>query len=236
MSLQDHQISRVVVPKASGLLAERLRDLILQGHFSSGNMLPPERELVSESGLSRGTVREALKILETQNLVVIRSGGARVSVPKRFDLVRSTKLFVRANGVTLASLLDCRVAIEPMLARLAAAHRTEVELANLEELQTKFAASVNDTQRYRTLNFQWHLAIARASLNEPLTALMEAISTPVLEATGYESITTPESRRAAVAAHAQIMDAIQSGNGEAAASAMVAHLMAYNALVKPARI
>jgi GntR family transcriptional regulator, transcriptional repressor for pyruvate dehydrogenase complex len=132
MKLSEAQISRVVVPKASGLLAGRLRQLILGGDFASGEMMPSERDLVSESGLSRGTVREALKILETEGLVVIRPGrlgGARVKVPQRGDLVRSTEQFLRANQVTLENLFDCRVAIEPMLARLAAIHRTDEELA-----------------------------------------------------------------------------------------------------------
>lgn len=238
MSLMDVRISRVVVPKASGLLAGRLREMIVQGRVSSGDMLPPERDLVIESGLSRGSVREALKILETEGLVEIRSGragGARVTVPKRIDLVRSTELFLRANGVTLESLLDCRIAIEPMLARLTARNRTQAELEHLHELHEKFAASVDDTPRYRTINFQWHLAIARASRNEPLTALMEAISTPVLEAIGYENVTTPTTRREAVAAHARIMAAIDAGDADAASEAMEAHLTVYDALVKPAR-
>jgi GntR family transcriptional repressor for pyruvate dehydrogenase complex len=228
-------INRVVVPKASGLLAGRLRDLIIQGQFSSGDLLPPERYLVVESGLSRGSVREALKILETEGLVEIRpgrSGGAKVTLPKRGDLVRSTELFVRANGVDLQALLDCRVAIEPMLARLAAQNRSDEELAVIRDLHVQFQESVDDIQRYRSINFQWHLAIARASRNEPLTALMEAISTPVLEATGYENVTTPKTRNAAVKIHGEIGRAIERQDGEAAAKAMLDHLSAYTAIMR----
>jgi GntR family transcriptional regulator, transcriptional repressor for pyruvate dehydrogenase complex len=238
MKLSEAQISRVVVPKASGLLAGRLRQLILGGDFASGEMLPSERDLVSESGLSRGTVREALKILETEGLVVIRPGrlgGARVKVPQRGDLVRSTEQFLRANQVTLENLFDCRVAIEPMLARLAAIHRTDEELAALDEIHARFITTIDDTPRYRAVNFEWHLVLARASRNEPLTALMEAITTPVLNASGFGRLTTPETRREAIAAHSAIMDAVRRQEPETARAAMEAHLAGYNSLVKAYR-
>ncbi|CAN5803616.1 hypothetical protein BH23PSE1_BH23PSE1_02390 [soil metagenome] len=83
------------------------------------------------------------------------------------------------------------------------------------------------------MNFEWHLAIARASRNEPPTALMEAISTPVIEATGDENVTTPATRREAVAAHGRVMAAVGRGDAKAAAEAMQAHLTAYTSLVKP---
>lgn len=235
MPVSELPIHRVVVPRAPGLLAERLRDLILQGEFMSGELLPPERDLVAESGLSRGSVREALKILETEGLVEIRSGrsgGARVTIPKRTTLARSTELFVRANAVPLESLLDCRIAVEPMLARLAARNRTEDELQRLRSLHEEFEASVADVKLYRQVNLTWHLAIAAASRNEPLTALMEAISTPLLEATGYEVVTTAKTRQEAVRAHAAVVDAIARHDEDAAARAMEKHLSSYSSILR----
>jgi GntR family transcriptional regulator, transcriptional repressor for pyruvate dehydrogenase complex len=235
MALTKSSIDRVILHKAPGLLAARLRELILRGEFMSGDLLPPERDLVTESGLSRGSVREALKILETEGLVEIRSGrlgGARVTIPKRTALARSTELFVRANGVNLESLLDCRIAVEPMLARLAARHRSEAELKEICQLHAEFETSVDDIQRYRQINFHWHLAIAAASRNEPLTALMEAIATPVFEATGYEVVTTPDTRRGAVKAHAAVVAAIERQDEEAAARAMEKHLTSYSSILR----
>ena len=235
MSVSDISIRRVVAQKASGLLAGRLRDMILSGEFLSGELLPPERDLVADSGLSRGSVREALKILETEGLVEIRSGrsgGARVTVPKRTALVRSTELFVRANGVPLDSLLDCRIAVEPMLALLAARNRSAAELEKLRKLHREFEASVGDVKRYRQVNLAWHLAVAIASRNEPLMALMEAISTPLLEATGYEAVTTPETRQQAVRAHAAVIEAIARQDESAASRAMEKHLSSYSAILR----
>jgi DNA-binding FadR family transcriptional regulator len=220
----------LVLTKAPGLLADRLRELILAGKFNIGEMLPTERDLVIDSGLSRGSVREALKILETEGLIEIRtgrSGGAMVTTPKRDSLARSVEVFVRANSITLADMLDCRVAAEPTLARLAAQRRTSEELAELRELHKQFAASTDDLPRYRRINFEWHLAIARASRNEPLIALMEAISKPVLDATGFEKFTTPKTRNDAVKAHAAIIEAIAAQDADAAETAMQNHLLSY---------
>ena len=226
----DLDLRPLALPKAPGLLADKLREMILRGELAAGSILPAEREIVGSSGLSRGSVREALKILETEGLIRIktgRTGGAVVSAPQRDLLARSVEVFVRANAIKLEALLDCRLAVEPMLARLAARNRTEEELANLVRLHAEFTTSVDHVERYRLVNFEWHLVIARASRNEPLTAVMEAISTPVREATGFERFTTPATRREAVRAHEAILAAIACRDQDAAAGAMHDHLSVY---------
>lgn len=235
MSLSKPSIRPIVAPKASSLLANKLREMILSGELYAGELLPPEQSLVTESGLSRGSVREALKILEIEGLLEIRSGragGARVTVPQRHSLARTTELFVRTNGITLQSLLDCRIAVEPMLARLTARNRKEAELKRLRELHQAFEDSVDNVQRYRRINFDWHLAVAAASRNEPLIALMEAIANPVYEATGYEVVTTLGSRREAVKAHNAVMKAIERQDEEEAARTMEQHLTSYSAILR----
>ena len=67
-------LAAVVVPKASDVLAARLREMILSSGLAEGTPLPTERELVTQSGLSRASVREALRVLETEGLVVTRAG------------------------------------------------------------------------------------------------------------------------------------------------------------------
>lgn len=235
--MSESGINRIVLPKSANLLSDRLRDMILRGNFAPGDLLPAERALVQETGLSRGSVREALRILETEGLVEItrgRSGGIRVSMPKRDMLTRSVELFVRANAVSLSALLDCRAAIEPMLARLAARHRTAAELAELEDLHQRFADSIEDLARYRSINYRWHLKIAECSRNEPLTALIQAILTTALEATAYEKVTTPPNRQRAIEAHSHVMEAIRRQDAEAAADAMETHLTAYSKLTQAA--
>ncbi|MDF2235686.1 FCD domain-containing protein [Albimonas sp. CAU 1670] len=224
------RIAPVVVPKASDVLADRLRDLIVAGRFLPGEALPPERELAAESGLSRSSVREALRLLETEGLLTTRAGragGSVVTRPGRDSIARSVELFVRAHGMRLGALLDCRLAVEPMLARLAACNRTEAQLAEIAEIHARFEASVDKVPAYKRINLDWHLAVARASGNEPLMALMEAVAAPIRDAQEYRHVTTPELRRGAVRAHSVILEAIAAGDGEAAFKRMERHVGAY---------
>jgi len=228
------KLETITLSKASTLLSDRLRELIVSGSVKPGETLPSERELVATSGLSRGSVREALKILETEGLVEVRlgrAGGSRVTAPKREGLVRSVETYLRANSIGLRELLDCRIAIEPMLARLCAINRTEQELEKLHALHRDFMETLTDVKRYRSLNFEWHRSIALASRNDPLIALMEAISAPILAASGFERATSPRTRHNAVSAHQEILGAIERRDAEAAAKAMEWHLSAYTGIV-----
>ncbi len=220
----------VVVPKASEVLAGRLRELIIQGRISPGDFLPSERDLVLESGLSRTSVRDALRVLETDGLIstkVGRTGGSMVTLPGRASVARSVEVFVRTHGIRLESLLECRGAVEPTLARLAAKNRTQAQLDEITAIHETFVASVDDVPSYKNINLDWHLAVARASANEPLTALMEAVSMPIRDAMDYRHVTTPELRQAAVKAHTVILKAIAEQDGDAAFKRMDRHVSAY---------
>jgi len=225
----------IQVPKASDILAARLRDLILSGRIPPGQSLPTERALVSESGLSRSSVRDALRLLEVEELIVTRpgrAGGSTVRRPGRSSVARSMQLFVRSHGIRLEALLECRVGVEPFLASLAATNHTESELAEIRDIHHRFEASEHDVSAYKRLNLDWHLAVARASRNEVLIALMEAISQPILDAAGYQEVTTPEIRHEAIRAHCAIMQALERRDSKAAFSRMEKHVAAYAAIAR----
>lgn len=223
-------IAPISVPKAADILAAQLRRMIVEGVVPPGSYLPNERTLVAESGLSRTSVRDALRILEAEGLIstkVGRTGGSMVTRPQRDLLARSLELFVRTHDIRLDALLECRVAIEPTLARLAARDRTPAQLAEMEALHLRFAASGEDVAEYKVVNLEWHLAIARASGNEPLIALMEAVAEPVRDAMDYANVTTPERRAVAIQAHARILEAIREQDEAKAERRMSRHVIAY---------
>lgn len=228
-------VDRIEVPKAADILAERLRDLIMSGQIPPGGSLPPERQLVIDSGLSRTSVREALRVLEVEGLITTRpgrSGGSTVRLPGRSSVARSMQLFVRSHGVRLEALLECRVGLEPFLASLAAVNGTEAEIEEIREIHGRFAGSADDVAAYKRLNLDWHLAIARASHNEVLIALMEAIAQPIFDAAAYQEVTTAEIRREAIRAHAAILEALERRDPDLAASRMAKHLNAYASVAR----
>src|ERR1700746_2834853 len=122
------RLTPLQVPKSSDVLADDLRARILRGAFPEAPALPPERELVKQTRMSRATVREALRILEVQGLVRVRTGragGAYVSRPGQDSMADSVDLLIRARRIRIPALLETLEAIEPFCAPPAAKQRTD---------------------------------------------------------------------------------------------------------------
>jgi DNA-binding FadR family transcriptional regulator len=225
----DLKLAPIVVPKTSDVLADHLRRRILGGALSPGAALPPERDLVVQTGLSRGSVREALRILEAEGLVSTRpgrQGGSVARQPGDESLAKYISLFVHGRGISLISLLQTREAVEPSLAYLAAMNRTEQDLAALIEQTKRVEEAFTDVPRYLEENVKWHCAIAAASHNELLKSFMVAISSMVYKASAIEDFATDEVRAVVIKAHRRILDAITARDGDAARRRMSRHLAA----------
>lgn len=221
------QLSPMEVPKASDVLANGLRERILSGEFVEGTPLPPERELVTQTRMSRTTVREALRILEVQGLVRIkagRAGGAFVQRPGEDDMARSVGLLIRGRQIRLAALFETREAVEPYCASLAAIHRTEQDLEALEAANAALESSGSDLGAFLKANIDFHVAVAKASHNELLSGFMMAISKAIYTATANEGFITDQVRATAVRAHKTITNAIRAQDPEAAVRRMTRHV------------
>lgn len=226
------RLSPIVVPKTSDVLASELRRQILSGQWPPGASLPAERELVTQTGLSRGSVRDALRILESESLVITRPGrygGSVANKPDDESLKRSISSFVHGRGITLLSLLQTREAIEPSLASLAATNRTEDELQLLVEVTKRVENAFLTPPEFLRENVAWHMAIAAASHNELLRAFLHSISNMVYKASAIENFATEEVRNHVVFAHRRILEAIVSQDAELAARRMALHLAAVTA-------
>ena len=224
------QLSPMKVPKASDVLANELRERILSGEFAEGTGLPAERDLVTQTRMSRTTVREALRILEVQGLIRIkagRTGGAFVQQPGEEAMASTVNLLIRGRQIRLAALLETREAIEPYCAQLAATHRTEEELEVLEEANRLISDDNADLPQFLQANVDWHVGVARASHNELLSGLMAALSRAIYAATEDEKFVDAEVRHATVHAHTTITDAIRAQDADAAVRRMKRHVHSY---------
>jgi DNA-binding FadR family transcriptional regulator len=233
--MSDLKLSPIVVPKTSDVLATELRRQILSGTLAPGASLPAERDLVVQTGLSRGSVREALRILEAEGLVSTRpgrQGGSVARKPGDESLARYISLFVHGRGISLLALVQTREAVEPSLAALAAKNRTAEDLRELESISERLEAAYADTPRYLAENVNWHCAIARASHNELLRAFMVAISSMVYKASAIENFATEDVRKVVIRAHRRINEAIAGRDAEAASRRMARHLAALTAAIK----
>ena len=228
------KIDNIRVEKRYEALATALRDQILSGEIASGDALPNELELVARSGISRGSVREALRVLEAQGLVSTRvgRGQGRRAVRPGAELVRnSLEFFIRGHQVEFSMLMETMETLEPSLAALAALHHTEKDIVLFQEHLQKLRATTG-AKRFLTANMRWHQVIAHASHNQILIALYDAVSPGLLDphVAGFASV---EVRETVVHAANRIQEAIVSRDVETARRRMQRHVQAYRQRVEP---
>jgi GntR family transcriptional repressor for pyruvate dehydrogenase complex len=214
------------IPKASSILADQIRDRIVRGRLPRGTELPNEAELIESSGFSRGTVREALRLLESQGLIAIRRGshgGVQVDRPDIGHVTRSTALLLALSDARLADLFEFRRLLEPAAAALAARNATAEQRAQLLAV-----TSVNAEERL-TDTVGFHALVAGASGNEfhrvTLLGVLEIAQWHAPEG-GHSHDELGDARRA----HRRVAECISAGDAEGAAQAMARHLAAFEAV------
>ena len=225
-------VARISVPKPYIVLANHLRDNILRGVIAEGDSLPSERELVEQTGLSRGAVREALRTLSVEGLVQTRHGrfgGSIVTLPGNDSMAAAISRFVQGRKVPLRSLQETREVLEPYLARLAAKRRSEADVQTLKVLHQELVASAGNFKQFALLNVKWHHAVAAASANELLATLLYSISHGLEVATMVDEYDTADTREQVIRVHGRIVAAIEAGDADLAERNMREHMTATHA-------
>jgi GntR family transcriptional regulator, transcriptional repressor for pyruvate dehydrogenase complex len=220
----------VEVPKASDVLARELRERILSGELAEGIALPAERELVKQTQMSRATVREALRILEVQNLVRVRAGragGAFVQRPTTKSMASTVSMLIRGRQIKLADLMETREALEPFCAELAARKRTDDDLAVLDQANSDIADPGADLSAFLQANLDWHVGVAMAGRNELLIGFMTALSQAIYTGTENAAFVDDNVRTVTARAHRSVTAAIRSRDADAAGRRMRRHVHSY---------
>lgn len=213
-------------PKISERIARRLVNYIIDNDLPPGTRLPNERELVESFGVGRTTLREALRLLETRGAITIKSGprgGPVVRRPKPEDLGESLTLILQFSGASLNDILEAREALEPMMARLAAARITDEQLDGVYETIELMQENLGNHDLFLRENARFHAAVAEATGSVVLRTFNDTLKAIADGAAMGVSYT--ERRHAAVAkAHRAIADALKSHDGDAAEEAMLQHV------------
>lgn len=219
------------VRKAYEQVYDQLRELIVKGEFARGQRLPNEAVLARNFGVSRGTVREALRVLAAQNLIRTAKGaggGSFVTMPtvdhiSEF-LQANISLLSESNDVTLDEFLEARELLEVFAARSAAQRRTEAHLEQLRDTIMTEPEQLN-TQEQFSYNKEFHSAVLGACGN----TLLCIAAQPVFSILQTNLRRSPLAKRFPIRVnddHRVILRAIEAGDADAAADAM-RHHMAY---------
>jgi DNA-binding FadR family transcriptional regulator len=208
-------------------IADQILWQIGSGHLKPGDVLPPERELTQSFAVGRSSVREALRILESQGVIRPVSGGAFVVAEAANPLNTSLRLLFKLDGRTgTRDLFELRRILDCEAAALAAERRTDEHLADMAasigRMESALAVQTAG-ELFIDADLQFHLAVAEASGNRLLVYCMDAIRGVVQRALMTVYL-LPQSPERAVIEHSRIRAAIESGERERARQEMQSHL------------
>ncbi len=204
-------------------LVERLAAEIAQGRLQPGQRLPSERVLSEAHAVSRASVREAIRTLESRGMVECHQGRGSFVRPLGLDrLVQVPAGPVTVDDRGVLHLFEVRAVVEPGVARLAAQRARPDDLTALRQLVEQQQALL-DAGRYTSADdARFHVRLARLSGNPVMTRLVEGVMRMLGEV--REPARRASGLPASIAGHWEVLRAIEAGDAERAAAAMTAHL------------
>ncbi len=227
----------VRVPKAAELVAKQIRNAIIRGKLTDGDTLPAESQLITEFDVSRPTIREAIRVLESEGLVKVARGargGAEISSPNYAMIERAAGITLQAQGVTMGDLYEMRTLIEPPAARFVAERNSEKAVPILRALIDDEMRLINDHLAMTPLVVEFHRMLMELSGNKTLTMFAQALRGLVdahlalVQRRRHEIDPASSARelRYGLKSHAKLVDFIEAKDGPGAEAHWKSHMIA----------
>lgn len=213
--------------KISQLIASEIVREIVERDLKEGDRLPTEADMLQEFDVGRASIREALRILEGFGLISIRqgqNGGPVVATLRPEDLARTLSFYFHMTGATYGELIEARLVIEPVMARLAAERQHPEHLRQLREVTEREQIASLEGPEYLECAEEFHVVVSGMSGNGVLDLLGRALRNLFQERTAFGALLPPDARPLNRKVHLAISDAILAGDGDRAARLMEEHL------------
>jgi len=203
----------------------KIKDMILSGEIKPRDKLPPEKELSERLGLSRSSLREAVKALEVIRVLDVRRGDGTyvTSLEPRLLLEAMTFITDLHTDSSILELFAVRRILEPAAAALAAVRMNAAELATLRAL-VELVNESTDVEGLVTADIRFHGAIAAASGNAYLASLIDSLSSHTMRARIWRGLTQEHSVERTLAEHKAIADALEEHDAELAQALTIVHI------------
>jgi GntR family transcriptional repressor for pyruvate dehydrogenase complex len=213
-------------------VAQQIEHTVLTGELKPGDMLPSERILREQFGVSRTVIREALKALEVQGLLEVQHGrGAIVATPRASSVADSMVRYVRIQESPLWALNELRSILEIEIAVLATERRTDQDLAELAQLFERMSQNVGSPSEYAELDMAFHQALTASAHNPLFSVVLDPFRTLLRESRRLGA-TVPDAQRRSLEVHKRVLGAIEVQDPEAARNAMSEHCSLVAALLE----
>ena len=221
-------------------VAQTIKDWIIARGLAPGDRLPQEHQLIADLGVSKGTVREALKVLETQGLIRTRTGpGGGAFITEVGDGLATALL---ANhfffkDITIAHIYELRIALEPRLVFDLAPQITDAQIAELRERMSAYSdppASIEEEREQRVAELEFHEALAGFSDNPLLSFVCGFLVRLLKDLTVCKHIydqPNPELRERGVSYQQQLIEALSARDADTARAVMHAHMQAAQSIM-----
>ncbi|WP_202033238.1 FCD domain-containing protein [Nocardioides sp. WS12] len=230
---QDARITRVHAPKIANLVASQLRRQVLIGTLKNGDVLPPEADLIDQFGVSRPTLREALRVLESEQLIEVRRGahgGARVRTPTTDVAAKHVGIVLQLHGATLADVYNGRTVIEQHCARLLAEGRTDADLSRLWAEIEHGEAAMDDPSRFIRAHTRFHAVVVDLAGSATLNVL-SGLLREIVDAGNYSRIAEDHvaeslgrATHKGARAHRRLVELIEAKDADGAEQLWQSHL------------
>lgn len=229
MAVGPELFSQVSSGRVSNQIVDRLGDAIRDGTLAPGDRLPPERELAERFGVSRVTVRDALRALEVMGLVEVRvgaGGGPVVRAPGADVVGRTLNNLLMTSTVSPEEIAEARLLLDLGTVALAAARASTADLDDLERLSAENWAHL-DAGTYRPdMAGRWHLRLAEASGNRAVVLVVSAVRGPLsMSAVRRRGVDAQDAYRQSLSDHDEILAALRERDGARAQGLMALHLL-----------
>ncbi|WP_100011601.1 FadR/GntR family transcriptional regulator [Lentibacillus sediminis] len=206
-------------------IVNQIKELILQGKLKQGDKLPPERELMNKFDVGRPSLREALKVLESQGLIQRLQRGTIISGNHHTFFSDSLMFQLYFSASDWQDIFESRRFIERELTTLAAERATEEDMTEMKEAITEMKAAIHNRNNtaYIASNIRFHEKIAQSSKNKVMYNLFKSIDNLVSQMQ-EQTVTMPGVMNDSLKFHQKILKAIRQRDAEKAGKLMVEHI------------
>jgi GntR family transcriptional repressor for pyruvate dehydrogenase complex len=205
-------------------IVRQITRLIKSGKVRRGDKLPAERDLAQTFRVSRASVREAIRVLESEGLVQTRVGdGTYVVTSPVEDLITPLATAVTVGREALVEIFAVRKMVEPEIAFLAAERRSTEEIRALEKILRRQRNHLSEPKSVTEIDYSFHRLLAKMSRSEVYWRLYNTL-TEMINQTREELLQEGDRPLKSVEGHEEIIRAIREGNARASKRAMLAHL------------